>query len=64
MKMTFELSIADIEKAIKAYVAKEHKFFGDKVSFNVSDTSDDRFGGTNYELTSATISGNAGGITT
>lgn len=56
MKITFELDKTDIDNAIRAYVQHKHGKLVDKVSFNVRNTSDDRFGGgPNYELVSAEV---------
>lgn len=57
MKTTLELSAKEIEQILKDHVKNIHTMYeGDKVTFNVSDTSDDRFGsGSRYELISATV---------
>lgn len=56
MTTKLDLTVADIEKAIKFYIEKEHSMGVDKISFKVSDTADDRFGGgPRYELVSAEV---------
>ena len=56
MKITLELTKAEIELALKAFIEKEYNKTTTKISFNVSDTSDDRFGGgPSYSLVSASI---------
>lgn len=54
MKTTLELDKTDIDNAIREYIKNKHSLIVDKVSFNVRDTADDRFGGgPNYQLVSA-----------
>jgi len=56
MKIKLELTKAEIETAISNYIDKEYNKKVVKVSFNISDTSDDRFGGgPSYNLVSAEL---------
>lgn len=54
--MTIELNKSEIDTAVRAYIEKEYKMTPDKVSFNIRDTADDRFGGGPcYDLVSADV---------
>ncbi len=56
MKTTIELDVTDIDNAIREYLKNKHSLIVEKVTFNVNDTSDDRWGGgPRYELTSADV---------
>ena len=56
MKITLELKKDEIELALKQYIEKEYSKQVQKISFKISDISDDRFGGgPNYQLTSAEL---------
>ena len=56
MKITLELTKAEIEEAVTDYIENKYNKNVVKVSFKISDTSDDRFGGgPNYQLVSAEL---------